>query len=177
MQKMLWTIGHSTREISEFIEILKFYHIKQVVDIRALPGSNKYPHFNNDRLKESLSEFGLEYKYIKQLSGLRKRIKDAPPNVWKNKSFSNYAAYMETADFKEGIDQLTNYALRAPTVIMCAEVLWWRCHRSLIADYMKSIGWDVINIQDSKTKIPHPYTSAASIIDGNLSYAVIPKKN
>ena len=155
MSKILWTIGHSTREINEFLEVLKSYHIKQLIDIRALPGSNKYPHFNNDRLKNYLSENGIDYKYIKQLSGLRKRIKDASPNVWKNKSFSNYAAYMEIADFKEGIKQLIDYALQAPTVIMCAEVLWWRCHRSLIADYMKSIGWEVINIQDSKTQTLH----------------------
>ena len=102
MEKTLWTIGHSTREISDFIDILKFYKITQLVDIRALPGSTKFPQFNNDFLKQELVKNGIQYQYIKQLSGLRKKTKDAEPNVWKNKSFSNYAAYMQTPEFKEG---------------------------------------------------------------------------
>ncbi len=167
----LWTIGHSTRNIGEFISILHHYNISQLVDVRSLPGSNKFPQFNKEELEISLKESNIEYIYLKELGGLRKKIKNSLPNNWKNKSFSNYADYMQTDEFKRGIHKLEIIAQKKPTAIMCSEILWWRCHRSMIADYMKNKGWNVINIQDKKINTPHPFTSVAKIIDGTLTYS------
>ena len=170
MEKTLWTIGHSNRTIEEFIQILLHYSIERIVDIRRLPGSDKYPWFNQDRLRESLKENGIEYVYLYLLSGRRPQRKESPNTEWRNKSFRAYADYMETDEFREGISELEKYALEKRSAIMCSEVLWWRCHRSMVADYMKSLGWYVINIFSIDKAEEHPYTSVAKIIDGKLRY-------
>ena len=170
MENRIWTIGHSTHSIGEFIELLKHYRIEQIADVRKLPGSNRFPHFNSDRLEEVLMEQHIGYRYFKLLGGLRPKNKDSRNIAWRNKSFRNYADYMETDSFREGIEQLVSYAQLRPTAIMCAEVLWWRCHRSMIADYLKSIGWQVIHIQSLTSLQEHPYTSVANIVEGKLCY-------
>ena len=176
MIKTLWTIGHSTWSIEQFIEILQQYGIERVVDVRSLPGSNKFPQYNADTLKEALNSHNIDYIYIKLLGGLRPKMKDSKSIAWRNQSFRNYADYTQTDSFKEGLKELMLLASEKRTAIMCAEVLWWRCHRSIIADYMKNQGWQVINIQSKTIATEHPYTSAASIIGGKLSYEV-DKKN
>ena len=169
-RKILWTIGHSNRTIEEFTNILLHYKIERLVDIRALPGSDKFPWFNQDSLKQSLNEIGIDYQYLKLLSGIRPQRKDSPNTACKNKSFRAYADYMETEPFKEGIAVLEDLASQKRTVIMCSEILWWRCHRSMVADYMKSIGWEVINIFTINKSEEHHYRSVARIVDGKLTY-------
>ena len=176
MIKTLWTIGHSTWSIEQFIEILQQYDIQRIVDVRSLPGSNKFPQYNANELRASLNAQNIDYTYIKLLGGLRPKAKYSKSIAWRNQSFRNYADYTQTDPFKEGLKELEVLASQKRTAIMCAEVLWWRCHRSIIADYMKNQGWKVINIQSRTVATEHPYTSAASIIGGKLSYEV-DKKN
>ncbi len=170
MPHTIWTIGHSTHSIEKFVELLQRYHITQIADVRKLPGSNKFPQFNSDALEKALEEHHIGYAYFKLLGGLRPTNKDSKNTAWRNKSFRNYADYMETESFREGIEQLESYALQQPTAIMCAEVLWWRCHRSMIADYLKSRGWTVIHIQSLTATKEHPYTAVAGVVDGKLCY-------
>ena len=167
----IWTIGHSTRGIDEFISVLEENEIKLLVDVRAWPGSKRYPQFNKDALKESLNAHGIRYEHFPELGGKRKSKPDSRNTAWRNASFRGYADYMETEQFQKGIERLLDVAAEAgPTAIMCAEAVWWRCHRSLIADYLKTRGTEVMHILGANKVEPHPYTSAAHIVDGTLSY-------
>ena len=166
----VYTVGHSNRRIDEFIELLKSHQIEVLLDVRKLPGSTKYPHFNQDQLSLSLSSAGIGYVHLKELGGRRKPNKDSINTIWKNKSFQAYADYMDTAEFHQGIEILLEHADKQRAAIMCSEALWWRCHRALIADYLKSIGIDVYHIMSTTTTQLHPFTSAARIRDGKLFY-------
>jgi uncharacterized protein (DUF488 family) len=167
----IWTIGHSTRPIDEFISLLKENQIKLLADVRAWPGSKRYPHFNKEALAESLSPHGIRYEHFPELGGRRKPIPDSRNTAWRNASFRGYADYMETEQFQKGIKRLLDVATEAGvSAIMCAEAVWWRCHRSLIADYLKSRGMEVIHILGAHKVESHPYTSAARIVNGKLSY-------
>lgn len=171
-EKVIWTIGHSTHSIEHFIAMLLNNEIEVLIDVRSLPGSNKYPHFNQDRLEQSLADNNIKYHRISLLGGRRKLRKDSKNDGWRNKSFRAYADYMESDEFKKGVDELINYATHYRVAIMCAEVLWWRCHRAMISDYMKSMDWKVVHILDTeneKNEI-HPYTSVAQIKDCKLTY-------
>ena len=167
----IWTIGHSTRTVDEFISLLKENKIKLLVDVRAWPGSKRYPQFNKDTLAESLTAHGISYEHFPELGGKRKSKPDSRNTAWRNASFRGYADYMETDQFQKGIERLLNIAEETgPTAIMCAEAVWWRCHRSLIADHLKARGMEMLHILGAKKVEPHPYTSAAHIVDGLLSY-------
>ena len=167
----IWTIGHSTRAIDEFIALLKENEIKLLVDVRAWPGSKRYPQFNKDALKESLNAHGIRYEHFPELGGKRKSKPDSRNTAWRNTSFRGYADYMETEQFQRGIERLLDVAAETdPTAIMCAEAVWWRCHRSLIADYLKARGVKVLHVLGANKVDPHPYTSAARIVNGELSY-------
>lgn len=166
----VWTIGHSTRDIDEFISLLNENQIEAVADVRSLPGSRKFPQFNAENLAESLPAVGIEYIPFKQLGGRRKASKDSPHTVWRHPAFRGYADYMDAEDFRKGIDDLLQLARQKRTAIMCSEAVWWRCHRSMIADYLKSIGVTVIHIMAPGKAEVHPYTSAAKIVDGKLVY-------
>ena len=167
----IWTIGHSTRTIDEFISLLKENDIKLLVDVRTWPGSKRYPQFNKEALAESLSSHGIRYEHFPELGGRQKPNPDSRNTAWRNASFRGYADYMETEQFQKGIQRLLDVAAEAgPTAIMCAEAVWWRCHRSLISDYLKVRGIEVMHILDANKIEPHPYTSAARIVDGELSY-------
>ena len=167
---VIYTIGHSNREIDEFIELLKNNEIEALIDVRKLPGSRKYPHFNQDELSNSLNAADILYIYLEQLGGRRKPNKDSMNTIWENKSFQAYADHMDTAEFHKGIDMLLEYAETKRVAIMCSEAVWWKCHRALIADYLKSIGIDVYHIMSATSNKPHPFTSAARIRDGKLFY-------
>src|SRR5436309_11729123 len=168
----IWTIGHSTRMIDEFISLLKENEIKLLADVRAWPGSRRYPQFNKEALAESLSAHGIRCEHFPELGGKRKAKPDSRNTAWRNASFRGYADYMETEEFHKGIDRLRGLAREAGRVaIMCAEAVWWRCHRSLISDYLKVRGIEVMHILDANKIEPHPYTSAARIVDGELNYA------
>jgi len=166
----IWTIGHSTRPIEEFINELHANQIKLLIDVRQFPGSRKYPQYNKPLLSESLIKDGIEYLHMPELGGRRKGNPDSQNTLWRNESFRAYADYMETKEFEDGINRAINLAKQKPSAIMCAEAVWWRCHRSLISDYLKSRGADVIHIISATNTQPHPYTSAARIVDGQLSY-------
>jgi len=167
----IWSIGHSTRRIDEFISLLKENQIKLLVDVRAFPGSKRYPHFNREALAKSLNAHGIRYEHFPELGGKRKSRPDSRNTAWRNASFRGYADYMETERFQKGIERLLEIASEAgATAIMCAEAVWWRCHRSLIADYLKARGVEVLHILGANKVEPHPYTPPARIVNGKLSY-------
>jgi uncharacterized protein (DUF488 family) len=168
----IWTIRHSTRTIDKFISLLEEHGIKLLADVRLLPGSKRYPQFNRETLADSLGRAGIRYEHFPELGGRRKPRKDSPNTAWRNESFRGYADYMATGEFHKGVRRLLDLAAEVgPTAMMCAEAVWWRCHRSLISDYLKAVDIEVIHIQDVKKTEPHPYTSAARIVNGELSYA------
>ncbi len=166
----IWTIGHSIRSADEFNEILLAHTIGALVDVRSFPGSRRYPHFNKPELLRNLEAVGILYAHNPQLGGRRRPSSDSKNTAWKNASFRAYADHMESEEFKQGIHDLREIARAKPTAIMCAEALWWRCHRSLIADFLKAKGVAVIHILGDKKTEAHPYTSAARIVEGHLSY-------
>jgi len=168
----IWTIGHSTRNSDDFIWLLEENGIKLLADVRSWPGSKRYPQFNREALAESLSARGIRYEHFSQLGGRRKPNPDSRNTVWRNASFRGYADYMETEQFHKGTERLLALAREAgPAGIMCAEALWWRCHRALISDYLKAREIEVTHIVDANKSEAHPFTSAARIVDGALSYA------
>jgi uncharacterized protein (DUF488 family) len=186
----IWTIGHSTRAIDDFISLLKENEINLLADVRAWPGSKRYPHFNKEALAESLTAHGIRYEHFPELGGKRKSKPDSRNTAWRNASFRGYADYMETEQFQKGVERLLAFARSdaesirgrnerdgrgeavAPCAIaiMCAEAVWWRCHRSLIADYLKARGVEVLHVLGANKAEPHPYTSASRIVNGELSY-------
>lgn len=170
MSISVWTIGHSTREIDEFGQLLVSFCIDLLVDVRTYPASRRYPHFNKENLRLSLAERGIDYIHMPELGGRRKTRPDSQNVAWRNESFRGYADYMETHAFREGIDRLLELASQRRTAIMCAEAVWWRCHRSLIADHLKVAGVTVTHILGVGKSEEHPFTSAAQIVNGKLSY-------
>jgi uncharacterized protein (DUF488 family) len=167
----VWTIGHSTRSIEEFIAALQANGIALLADVRLLPGSRRYPHFDQEALSRSLLAAGIHYEHFPELGGRRKTRPDSVNTAWRNASFRGYADHMETPLFASGIERLL--ALSRATgsaAVMCAEAVWWRCHRALVSDYLKASGIEVIHIMDAKKTEPHPFTSAASLVEGQLSY-------
>jgi uncharacterized protein (DUF488 family) len=167
----IWTIGHSTRSADEFNQILLAHGIEALVDVRSFPGSRRYPHFNKPELAASLEAIGILYAHNPKLGGRRRPNPDSKNTAWKNASFRAYADHLQSEEFKDGVKELLEVANASRTAIMCAEALWWRCHRSLIADFLKSKGFAVIHILDDKKTEAHRYTPAARIVEGNLSYA------
>jgi len=166
----IWTVGHSTKTADDFYALLFAYNIKTLVDVRRFPGSRRFPHFNKDELSSFLLSRQIGYLHLPALGGRRKGRIDSTNTGLTNPSFRAYADYMETEEFKQGVNELVELAVKERTAIMCAEALWWRCHRSLIADYFKSRGSVVTHILDvAKTEI-HPYTPAARLVEGKLSY-------
>ena len=169
----IWTIGHSTRTIDEFISLLQANQIRSLADVRTLPGSRRYPQFNKETLADSLSKVGIRYEHFPDLGGRRRPRDDSHNLAWRNASFRGYADYMETEEFHKGTKRLLQLATDAgSTAMMCAEAVWWRCHRSLISDYLKAGGIEVMHILDANKTEPHPYTSAARIVNGKLNYTV-----
>ena len=169
-QKEIFTVGHSTRSGEEFAQILTTHGVQVLVDVRSFPGSRRLPQFNRAALAESLEKVGIEYRHEPRLGGRRTPRKDSHNTAWKNASFRAYADHMETAEFRKGVEDLLELARERRVAFMCAEALWWRCHRSLISDYLKAAGHTVIHIIDQSKTEEHPFTSAARIVDGQLSY-------
>lgn len=167
----VWTVGHSTRTLDEFLDLLVANRIEAVADVRRYPASRKHPHFNQGPLRNALSGVGIGYVPLLELGGRRRPRADSPNTVWRSDSFRGYADYMETAAFGAGMGRLLEVAHRQRTAVMCAEALWWRCHRSLIADYLKAGGMGVQHLMSIKKSEIHPYTSAARLKHGRLSYS------
>src|SRR5690349_18826354 len=134
----IWTIGHSNLRPEPFIGLLHSHGIEAVADVRRFPGSRRYPHFNSEELSRALAQTQIEYIHFPELGGRRKAKPDSPNTAWRNEGFRGYADYMATDDFRHGIERLFNTAVQKRTAIMCAEAVWWQCHRSMIADYLKA---------------------------------------
>lgn len=167
----LYTIGHSTRTLDELIEALQAHSIKTLVDIRAFPMSRRLPHFNRDHLEKALLAAGIQYVWMKALGGYRKKSREDSPNIGlRNASFRNYADYMLTDEFKNAAAELVNLAERAPTAYMCAERVYFHCHRMLVSDYLVAHGHEVLHIDATGPARPHKLTAEARMIDGQLIY-------
>jgi uncharacterized protein (DUF488 family) len=166
----IWTIGHSTRSAQEFIELLQEQRIQVVADVRQFPGSRRYPHFGKDQLAKELTGAGIGYQHFPELGGRRNPKPDSPNTAWRNKGFRGYADYMSSEAFQQGFETLSALAQTKRTAMMCAEAVWWSCHRGLLADLFKVKGWRVWHIM-AQGKVPeHPYTGAARVVNGQLSY-------
>mgnify|MGYP003295859058 CR=1 FL=1 len=166
----IWTIGHSTRTLDSFIAMLQSFAITQLVDVRHFPGSRKFPHFNKDVLMETLPKAGIKYIHLEALGGRRKAAPDSQNTAWRHAAFKGYADYMETGAFEQGMQELEQMALQVPTAYMCSEAVWWRCHRSMISDYLKVKGWNVQHIMELAKAKEHPFTAPAQVVDGRLFY-------
>ena len=169
----VWTIGHSTRPISELTAALGAFEIQVLADVRSFPGSRRYPQFGKAELAAALAEVGIEYQHFRELGGRRHARSGSQNIAWRNDAFRGYADYMETEDFRAGIARLCELARTRRTAMMCAEAVWWRCHRGLISDYLKASGVEVIHILGAKHSEGHPFTSAARIVGGELSYRAL----
>ena len=169
--KTIWTIGHSTRALDEFIAMLKSLQIESVADIRSFPGSRRYPHFNKEALEVSLPENKIKYTHLKELGGRRKVRQDSINTGWRVAAFRGYADYMETNAFKIAITELEAIAVNERTAYMCSEAVWWRCHRSLVSDYLKVNGWTVMHIMGIGKVEEHPFTSPARVVGDQLIYS------
>lgn len=171
VQNTIYTIGHSTHTIADFLAMLQSFDIEVLADIRRLPGSQKFPQFDQENLKLSSEEVGITYVYLADLGGRRKANKDTKNTRWNNPSFRGYADYMETETFKNALTELEQIALNQKTAIMCSEAVWWRCHRSMVSDYLKAKNWHVLHIMFIGKWQEHKYTAPAIIIGNTVSYA------
>jgi len=166
----IFTIGHSTRSIDEFISLLKTYEVQRVVDVRTIPRSRHNPQFNKEILPKSLKKAGIGCIHIKGLGGLRYSKKDSMNTAWRDASFRGFADYMQTVDFKKSIERLVELAKQKKIAIMCAESVPWRCHRSLIADALLVRDIQVKHIISPKTCNNHKLTPWAKVKDFQVTY-------
>jgi uncharacterized protein (DUF488 family) len=171
MELTVWTIGHSTRSAEEFRALLAEHAIEAVADVRRFPGSRRVPQFGGGALAKDLRAHGVDYRWLPELGGRRRPAPDSPNTGWRSDAFRGYADYMMTGSFAAGLDELVNLACGLRTAIMCAEAVWWRCHRGLISDALRRLGFEVCHIMGPHVSVPHPYTAAARIVGGRLSYA------
>jgi uncharacterized protein (DUF488 family) len=156
--------------LEDFISILKSFDIHALIDIRTFPGSRRYPHFNKETLSKSLNENHIEYIHMLALGGRRKPSPDSINTSWRHTSFRGYADHMQSDEFKDAINEVQQIAEKKRVVYMCSEAMWWKCHRSLVSDYLKVKGWNVQHIIDVNKSSEHPYTSPAKPVQGELFY-------
>ena len=167
----LYTIGHSTRTLNELVETLHAHQIQTLVDIRAFPMSRRLPQFNRESLETTLPAAGIRYLWMKSLGGYRKKILEESPHVaMRNQSFRNYADYMLTPEFERAMAELIELAEQSPTAYMCAERVYFHCHRMLVSDWLLAHGHEVLHIDGTGPARPHKLTAEASMIDGYLLY-------
>jgi uncharacterized protein (DUF488 family) len=167
----IFTIGHSTRIFESFCQLLSAYQVTALADVRSFPRSYRNPQFNREVIELDLQRMGIRYAWLRKLGGRRKGLGRASKNTcWKNESFRNFADYMETEEFLIGSQELLELAAANTVAIMCAEVVYWRCHRSMIADFLKSKGLDVTHILGETRSMEHEYTECARIVEGKLTY-------
>ena len=167
----LYTIGHSTRPLDDLISTLQAHSIRTLVDIRSFPMSRRLPHFNRDSLEKALPQAGVKYVWLKELGGRRKKIRDDSPNIaLRSPSFRNYADYMLTPEFEHGMTELLKLAEQGRTAYMCAERVYFRCHRMLVSDWLVAHGHEVLHIDNEKPPRPHRLNPEARLTDGQLIY-------
>jgi len=166
-----YTIGHSTRTLDELIEVLHAHSIQTLVDIRSFPMSRRLPYFNRESLEKALPAAGIKYVWMKALGGYRKKIREDSPNVaLRSPSFRNYADYMLTEDFQHGMGELIHLAEQFRTAYMCAERVYFRCHRMLVSDWLVAHGHQVLHIEGTGPAKPHKLTAEARLSDDQLIY-------
>jgi uncharacterized protein (DUF488 family) len=168
---IIYTVGHSTRPIEDFIGLLDSFGVTCLVDVRTVPRSRRNPQFNKDSLPQALEPAGIRYTHFPELGGLRKPGPDSANTAWRNDSFRGYADYMQTAGFAQGLDQLLNLAgQEAAVAVMCAEAVPWRCHRSLIGDALLARGFQVVDILGPSKAQPHRLTPFAKVEGEQVTY-------
>jgi uncharacterized protein (DUF488 family) len=166
----VWTVGHSTRTLEEFVALLRTHGVTLIADVRKLPRSRRHPQFNVETLPAGLTAAGLGYTHLAGLGGLRRGRPDSINRAWTNPSFRAYADYMQTDLFAAELERLLALATRERVAIMCAEAVWWRCHRSLIADALVARGEPVLHIFGEDRAEPHVLRDFARVNDGRVSY-------
>ena len=168
MAQRVFTIGHSTRELDEFVALLRENGIERLADIRRYPGSRRYPHFSRESLATTLPQVGIEYIHVEQLGGRRQPRVDSPNTAWRNEQFRAYADHMASDEFRDAVDALL--ASDKITAVMCAEAVPWRCHRNLLADDLVRRGIEVIHILGTNATKPHEMNPNARLAGGHLTY-------
>jgi len=172
---VIYTIGHSTRELGEFLGLLDAHGVTQVVDVRRYPASRRHPQFARDALATALHEIGVAYHHEPELGGRRAARRDSANTAWRSAGFRGYADYMETPDFAAALARLRDLARARPTAILCAEAVPWRCHRQLIADALVARGEDVSHILSATRVDPHRLSAHAQVLaGGRLRYPAGP---
>jgi uncharacterized protein (DUF488 family) len=167
----VWTIGHSTRTADEFVSLLRSQEIDRLADIRTIPQSRRHPHFGRDALSARLAVEGIQYRHFKDLGGLRKPRADSANGAWKNQSFRGYADHMQTPEFAAAVDELLAFGDGGRVAVMCAEAVWWQCHRMLLSDALVARRIDVQHILSPTSVQPHRPTPFAQIQDdGHVRY-------
>ncbi len=166
----LYTVGHSTRTDAELIELLADAGVRRLVDVRTVPRSRQNPQFNREHLAEIVPAAGIEYRHVPALGGLRRPRPDSPNGAWTVGSFRGYADHALGAEFAAALDQLLGWAAETPTAIMCAETVWWRCHRRIIADWALARGAEVVHILGKGKTEPATLTPFARVVDGRVLY-------
>ena len=167
---MIFTIGHSTRPLKDFIAMLKRHGVERLIDVRTVPRSIHNPQYNREWLPPALAQAGISYSHMPALGGLRHARKDSTNTAWRNASFRGYSDYMQTEDFEHALEELIGVAGRERVAIMCAEALPWRCHRSLIADALTARGIEVEHIMNAEKAKPHSLTSFAKVEGKRVTY-------
>lgn len=170
MTYTIFTIGHSTRSVEEFIELLKKHEVQLLVDVRRFPASRRYPHFNQAALTHSLSVAGIQYRHMPGLGGRRPARRDSVNLGWRNTNFRGYADYMQSEEFWKTLEELMQMGRTSRTAVMCAEAVPWRCHRNLISDALLTRGWQVCHILSASKADHHELTSFARVSGSRLLY-------
>lgn len=166
----VWTIGHSTRTIDDFLAVLDAHRIEALIDVRRYPGSRRLPQFGAAELAQALKGASVAYEWVQSLGGRRRALPDSPNTGWRNDSFRGYADHIASEEFAEGYTQLLAVACGLRTTIMCAELLWWRCHRRLISDVLVTQGYEVRHIQDERPAEAHTLMPPGRLVHGRLTY-------
>jgi uncharacterized protein (DUF488 family) len=169
-RRTIWTIGHSTLPLGEFIARLAAHGVRAVADVRRYPGSRRHPHFAGESLASSLPQHGLKYVHFPALGGRRTPAADSINTGWRNSGFRAYADYMLTHEFTAALEELEGLARQFPAALMCAEAVPWRCHRSLIGDALLVRGWEVIDIYTGRKSQPHRLTPVAQVEGTRITY-------
>jgi uncharacterized protein (DUF488 family) len=175
--KLIFTVGHSTHPIEEFLALLSQHEIKMLADVRSYPSSRKWPHFNQEELSTALERSSIEYRWLKSLGG-RRHSKDAasPHTAWQIPAFRSYADYADGDDFRAGLEELISLAEQKCVAYMCSEGLWWRCHRRIISDHLLVRGWTVMHIMPTGKLTEHALPDFARIVENRLIYDMPPTK-
>jgi len=172
------TIGHSTRTIEDFVELLRIGGVAMVIDIRTLPRSRTNPQYNEDGLGEALGAWQIGHRRIPALGGLRSRVREVPPELngwWENRSFHNYADHALSEDFRAGLEELVALGRERPVAMMCSEAVWWRCHRRIVADHLIARGETVFHLMDGGRAEPARLSEGARAVDGVVTYPARPE--